>query len=225
VSLFSFFFIGLQFIVLPLLSFQTRVIIENHEVIPPKRLLYLQSIIMLSIIGGLAALVDWREALAVRIIGPIELRFMLFGAALYAFGVLINFLHFKFFQNDSKAEDEIILPEKQNDYFLWVLLCLVAALSEEFVYRGVLTHLLAKHGMLFILAAMMSAVSFSFSHYTQGWLAIPITFLFALGFQYLYHLSGSILLPIIVHFFYNITIELLRRSLIGPVTSSDRSPD
>ncbi|MBK9677316.1 MAG: CPBP family intramembrane metalloprotease [Saprospiraceae bacterium] len=115
---------------------------------------------MLSIIGGLAALVDWREALAVRIIGPIELRFMLFGAALYAFGVLINFLHFKFFQNDSKAEDEIILPEKQNDYFLWVLLCLVAALSEEFVYRGVLTHLLAKHGMLFILAAMMSAVSF-----------------------------------------------------------------
>lgn len=213
-SIFSLLFIGLQLIVLPVLSFQTREVIEGDEILPPRKALYIQSIIMLSVIGGLGALVAWREALPVHWYSPIPIRSLALSALLYVAGMLVNFLQYKFGREDKGEEEEIVLPKKREEYLLWLVLCITAAWSEEFVYRGVLSELFLKHGMIFFLAITLSAVCFSFSHFAQGWLAIPVTFLFALGFQYLYVSSGSLLLPILVHFIYNISVEYLRRVMI-----------
>ena len=217
-SLFSYLFLGIQFIILPWLSFQSRDLIEtedHEEVIPSRRALYFQSVVMLSLLGGLAALVDWKEGLIVQWFHPITGFYLLLALGLYGIGMFMNYIHFKYFEKESDiVTTDFILPQKSQEYLPWVLVCITAAWAEEYIYRGVLPGLLHHHGMLYILAVILSAVAFSFSHYTQGALAVVITFIFALGFQYLYHVSQSLLLPMLVHLFYNFSVEFLRRTLM-----------
>jgi membrane protease YdiL (CAAX protease family) len=216
VSIFSLLFIGLQLIVLPVLSFQSRSNLEESEEIPPRQALYLQSIIMLTAIGGLAALVDWRETLEIHWFSPFTGPALGLAGGIYLAGLLVNFINYRM-SKEKEDKSAQMLPETKKEYLLWIFLCFTAAWAEEYIYRGVLTHLLSQNGMVFILAALLSAVSFSFSHFTQGWLAIPVTFVFALGFQFLYAVSGSLVLPFLVHFLYNISAEWVRKWLIRPV--------
>lgn len=215
-SIFSLLFIGLQLIVLPVLSFQSRSTLEESEEMPPRQALYLQSIIMLTAIGGLGALVDWRETLDLSWYSAVTGPSIAVAGGIYLAGLLVNFLNYRMSKDKEEDKSAQMLPETRKEYLLWIFLCFTAAWAEEYIYRGVLTHLLAQNGMAFILAVLLSAVSFSFSHYTQGWLAIPVTFVFALGFQYLYYISGSLALPFIVHFLYNISAEWVRKWLIRP---------
>lgn len=191
---------------------------------PTRRTLYLQSFIMLTVLGGLAALVDWKEDLPVHWFSTISAKVTLIAVIVYVLGLLMNYINFKYFEkNTDIVTTDFILPQKPNEYLPWILVCITAAWSEEYIYRGVLTELLSKNGMIYTLALISSAVAFSFSHYTQGVLAIGITFIFALGFQYLYHISDCLLLPILVHFVYNLSVEFLRRALIKS-SSHDQSP-
>lgn len=215
-SIFSLLFIGLQLIVLPVLSFQSRSTLEESEEMPPRQALYLQSIIMLTAIGGLGALVDWRENLDLSWYSPVTGPALAVAAGIYLAGLVVNFINYRLSRDKEEDKSAQMLPETRKEYLLWIFLCFTAAWAEEYIYRGVLTHLLAQNGMVFILAVILSAVSFSFSHYTQGWLAIPVTFVFALGFQYLYYVSGSLALPFVVHFLYNISAEWVRKWLIRP---------
>lgn len=205
-------------IVLPLLSFQSRTSLEEAEEIPSRRALYIQSIIMLSVIGGLAALVDWRESLEVQWLKVPGMEAVLLAIALYLMGLAVSYFNFKSTQNKEEDKSAMLLPAGKIEYLIWLLLCFTAAWAEEYIYRGVLSQLFIHHGMVYVLAILLSAVSFAFSHYTQGWLAIPVTFVFALGFQYLYRVSGSLALPIAVHFFYNLSAEGVRRWLVSRST-------
>ena len=224
-SIFSWLFLGLQLIVLPILSFQTREVIEGDDILPPRKSLYIQSIIMLSVIGMLAGLVDWKESLPIHWYTPITIKCATLAILLYVAGMLVNFIQYKYSHKITEEEDNMILPDKGEEYFYWLLLCITAAWSEEYVYRGVLSELFLKQGMIFYLAMVLSAVCFSFSHFAQGWWAIPITFLFALAFQYLYHISGSLALPIITHFCYNISVEYMRRTMLKATATQDHSSD
>lgn len=215
-SIFSLLFIGLQLIVLPVLSFQSRSTLEESEEMPPRQALYLQSIIMLTAIGGLGALVDWRENLDLSWYSQITGPAIAVAGGIYLAGLLVNFLNYRMSKDKEEDKSAQMLPETRKEYLLWIFLCFTAAWAEEYIYRGVLTHLLAQNGMVFLLAVLLSAISFSFSHYTQGWLAIPVTFVFALGFQFLYSISGSLALPFVVHFLYNISAEWVRKWLIRP---------
>lgn len=171
---------------------------------------------MLTAIGGLGALVDWRETLDLSWYSTVTGPAIAVAGGIYLAGLLVNFLNYRMSKDKEEDKSAQMLPETRKEYLLWIFLCFTAAWAEEYIYRGVLTHLLAQNGMAFILAVLLSAVSFSFSHYTQGWLAIPVTFVFALGFQYLYYISGSLALPFIVHFLYNISAEWVRKWLIRP---------
>jgi membrane protease YdiL (CAAX protease family) len=59
----------------------------------------------------------------------------------------------------------------------------------------------------FLLAALLSAIVFGFGHGTQGEKAILQIIRFALGFHALVYLSNGLLLPMIAHFVYNISVE------------------
>jgi membrane protease YdiL (CAAX protease family) len=214
VHFFTILFLGLQIFILPILSFQTREVIENDEPLPSKRAVYIQSIGMLMLIGGIAGLVFWKENLPIQWMSAMNGKVILAAVSLYIGSLAVNIIHYKWQEKKNDLEDKLILPTSSGEYAWWVLLCFTAAWAEEFAYRGVLSLELVKLGMLPILAAILSAICFSFSHYTQGWIAVPITFVFALGFQWLFQLSGGLLIPMLVHFFYNLSVEWIRRWLV-----------
>lgn len=199
---------------MPWMSFQTRGLLKELEFNPPRKTIYIQSIVMLTVLGVLAGIVDWHEVLLVSWFGKISFSVLVYGLSIYFLSLGVNLLHGKYFQKEDDPEAEMIMPADKKEYALWFLLCFTAAWSEEYVYRGVFTSLMEHFGMFPFLAAILSATCFSFSHFTQGWLAIPITFAFALAFQYLYKFSGVLLAPVIVHFLYNLSVEFLKRKLV-----------
>ena len=135
---------------------------------------------------------------------------------------LITSLGFAYFSQkftDKKNESTLkyLLPENNKERLMWVLAVVVAAFCEEYIYRGVLYHVLLTHMEDKIWASvLLSAVVFGFGHGTQGEKAIIQIIPFAIGFHIIAILSNGLLLPMIVHFIYNISVELLfGRKIIG----------
>jgi membrane protease YdiL (CAAX protease family) len=135
---------------------------------------------------------------------------------------LITSLGFAYFSQkftDKKNESTLkyLLPENNKERLMWVLAVVVAAFCEEYIYRGVLYHVLLTHTEGRIWASvLLSAVVFGFGHGTQGEKAIIQIIPFAIGFHIIAILSNGLLLPMIVHFIYNISVELLfGRKIIG----------
>ncbi|MBX9782990.1 MAG: CPBP family intramembrane metalloprotease [Chitinophagaceae bacterium] len=117
-------------------------------------------------------------------------------------------------QKYSKQKEEStlhhLLPDTPLDRLMWIIACVVAAFCEEYVYRGSLFQMmLAQTNGIWIAAAVLSSIIFSFGHGTQGEKAILQIIPFALGFHFLVYISGGLLLPMIVHFIYNVLVELL----------------
>jgi membrane protease YdiL (CAAX protease family) len=135
---------------------------------------------------------------------------------------LLTSLGFAYFSQkftDKKNESTLkyLLPENNKERLMWVLAVVVAAFCEEYIYRGVLYQILLLHtdGKIWA-SVLLSAVVFGFGHGTQGEKAIIQIIPFAIGFHIIAILSNGLLLPMIIHFLYNISVELLfGRRIIG----------
>ena len=107
-------------------------------------------------------------------------------------------------QEDQNAEMTKILTDfKSFDTFLWGLLVIaaIAAVGEEFVFRGLLQNELFRSSGNIHAAIWVSAILFS-SFHLQFFGFFPRMLLGAL-FGYLYYWSGNLWVPIIGHFFNN----------------------
>jgi membrane protease YdiL (CAAX protease family) len=59
-----------------------------------------------------------------------------------------------------------------------------------------------------LVAVLIVAVTFGLTHIVQGWKSAAIVCLFALGFQTIVWLSGSLYLAMLVHIAYDVTAGL-----------------
>jgi uncharacterized protein len=139
-----------------------------------------------------------------------EFSWLTIGAAVLFVGVALGLAWYAQINNTEKDESTLhhLLPDTWRDRIVWFLAVAVAAFCEEYVYRGVLYELLLDQTSYWWLAAMLSAIVFGFGHGTQGEKAILQIIPFALGFHALVYLSKGLLLPMIAHFVYNISVEL-----------------
>ncbi len=99
----------------------------------------------------------------------------------------------------------LFMARDNRERALWVAISLLAGIGEEITYRGVMFMLLWRLTGLDWLAALIAAAVFGFSHYLQGWKNVFLIVGFALIFQGVYYLSGSLLLPMAMHFLYDLT--------------------
>ncbi|HMO32629.1 MAG TPA: CPBP family intramembrane metalloprotease [Lacibacter sp.] len=172
--------------------------------------IYLQSMLLQLILTGVAWLCARSEQMEIALSGTFT--WLTVGAAVLFVGGALALAGYSQKNKQQQEESTLhhILPETNRDRLLWALAVVVAAFCEEYVYRGVLFQLmLLQTGGIWIAAALLSAVVFAFGHGTQGERAILQIIPFALGFQALAWLSGGLLLPMIAHFVYNMTVELL----------------
>jgi membrane protease YdiL (CAAX protease family) len=99
----------------------------------------------------------------------------------------------------------LFMPANAVERAWWVVVAVLAGLSEEITWRGVQTALLSNlTGHLWI-AAIVCSISFGLGHFNQGWKSAAIIVCFALGFHALVWLSGSLYVAMAVHIAYDIT--------------------
>ena len=183
---------------------------EDSELKLSKAPIYFQSMIMQAGIALLAWQVSKKENFTISL-----------GWNLSWYGIaasiifLISALTLAYFsqkrkENTKEGTLQYLLPENGKERILWVLAVIVAAICEEYMYRGVLYQVLLQQtdGKIWA-SVLLSAIVFGFGHGTQGEKAIIQIIPFAIGFHLLALLSGGLLVPLIVHFIYNISVDLL----------------
>jgi len=175
---------------------------------------YLQSMAMQIILCVLAFFAGRSEDLTVSLTSKYTATSIGASVGLVVLALGLAWLSQKFSKEKDESTLHHILPDTGVERLIWILACVVAAFCEEYIYRGVLfnmisTMIIPYTTYIWAPAAILSAIVFAFGHGTQGEKAIIQIIPFAIGFQFLYWISGGLLLPMIAHFFYNILVELL----------------
>ena len=171
--------------------------------------IYFQSMVMQAGICWLAYFVAKQEGFQISLKG--NYSFYTIGASVLFLIIALSFAFFaqRFKDKNKESTLQYLLPQNSRERLLWILAVIVAAFCEEYMYRGVLYQLMLVHtdGKIWV-AVLLSAVIFGFGHGTQGEKAIIQIIPFAVGFHILAIFSDGLLLPMIVHFMYNISVEL-----------------
>jgi membrane protease YdiL (CAAX protease family) len=102
----------------------------------------------------------------------------------------------------------LFMPDTGLERGWWILVSVLAGIGEEITWRGVQTALLAYLTGSFVVGAALSAVSFGVAHYLQGWKSAAIITVFAIAFQAVIWISGSLYVAMLVHVAYDITAGL-----------------
>ncbi len=175
---------------------------------------YLQSMGMQIVLCVLAFFAGRSEKLTISLTSKFTATSIGASVGLVVLALGLAWLSQKFSTEKDESTLHHILPDTGVERLIWILACVVAAFCEEYIYRGVLFNMISTMILPYTVyiwapAAILSAIVFAFGHGTQGEKAIIQIIPFAIGFQFLYWISGGLLLPMIAHFIYNILVELL----------------
>lgn len=102
----------------------------------------------------------------------------------------------------------LFMPDNATERVWWIAVSALAGIGEEITWRGVQTALLASLTGSFVLGSILCAIQFGVAHYIQGWKSAAVIVFFALGFQAVVWLSGSLYVAMAVHVAYDITAGL-----------------
>jgi membrane protease YdiL (CAAX protease family) len=102
----------------------------------------------------------------------------------------------------------LFMPDTAAERAWWLAVSILAGVGEEITWRGVQTALLSALMGSYLLGALLSAVSFGLAHFIQGWRSAVVITIFALGFQTIVWLSGSLYVAMAVHVAYDMTAGL-----------------
>jgi membrane protease YdiL (CAAX protease family) len=92
----------------------------------------------------------------------------------------------------------LMLPRNGNELARFYGLSMTAGIVEEILWRGFLFWYLGQFMPLWV-AAVVGAICFGVAHAYQGWSQVPPVILVGAALGGLYLLTGSLLLPIILH--------------------------
>ena len=215
-------------LIIPILAWRTRKQIHNTARPLPSRLLHMRSTAgTLLLFGAVSAFVARRQYIHLFTVRPISLAALGSAFVMYALAVALMRPRWRKAVQKRARIVQLYMPQTFQERLWWITVAVLAGVSEEITWRGVQTPLAAAALGGFSGGALFSAASFGVGHIVQGWRSVVVTALFALAFQGLVWLSGSLYTAMIVHIAYDITAGLtygkLARELgydIPPTTSS-----
>lgn len=176
--------------------------------LPPKKRFFATVILQLVIFGVVATLIGSIER--IELFPPRAPSAASWGLGALVLAALVGLMRPQWRRRVLERSRRVwlFMPRDSTERALWLTSSIAAGISEELVYRGVLTALLARMTGSLVAAALVSAGIFAVSHYMQGWKSVAIIFAMALLFQSLAWSSGSLYVPMAVHALYDIAAGL-----------------
>jgi membrane protease YdiL (CAAX protease family) len=89
----------------------------------------------------------------------------------------------------------------------------IAGVSEEAAYRGVLTQVLWHELGNPWIAVFVAAIAFAIAHALQGWKSTLIIFVIACVMHALVWLTGTLVIAMVVHATYDLAVPTIRRRI------------
>lgn len=218
-------------IILPLMSIKSdKISQELIESLPPKKHLFYTNGLML-IIGALLVLTSWnvseRQWTELGISFPVLSGNVLILTAVLVFVYLLDIIYGWFnqkYQNERLQEMSYVIPANWKEYRHYIFLAFAAGISEEVIFRGFLitylSHFLSIVQYSDFLSVLIPAVVFSLSHLYQGWWAVFKIMVIAILLGFIFLLSGSLLIVVIIH----VLIDLIS-GMMGVMVEKTKDSD
>lgn len=172
----------------------------------PNRLRHFQktalTVVMFGLISLLVARAEWIELFPRAI--P-SWRALAAGVLMYAVAVAFMRPRWRAAVKRRTRVVYLFMPANSTERAWWIAVAVLAGIGEEITWRGVQGGLAVNLAGSFWLAALVCSISFGVAHIIQGWKAVAIVGVFALGFHFLVWLSGSLYVAMAVHVVYDIT--------------------
>ena len=202
-------------VLVPFLAIRGRQKLSKAEAPPINRLRHFKATsVMLMLFAALSLLTARSQHLSIF---HAELMPLLMGVpvaiAFYAIAVVTARPRWRKAVRSGKRIVQLFMPETATERNWWLVVSVLAGVSEEITWRGVQASLVSHLVGSPWLGVVLCAVMFGAAHLTQGWKSAGIIGVFSLGFQLLVWVSGSLYLAMIVHTAYDITAGLTYRKL------------
>jgi membrane protease YdiL (CAAX protease family) len=113
-----------------------------------------------------------------------------------------------------------LLPRTKSETVLFAAVSVTAGICEEIIFRAFLPQYFSTgpFGFAMLAAVGASALMFALAHAGQGWRGMAVAGAAALFFSLMYHATGSLLVPILLHIVVDIRAiafaAFLRRSFL-----------
>ncbi len=193
-------------LLLPLLATQTARLLDSGLPSPPRWAIYAETVFWLSLIYTAARFVSRSNRLALFPLGPVQPIPTFLAVVVLLLTIPVRWTTAT---DDERRRLLMLVPHRRNEWTLWAIVSLVAGITEETAYRGVMFGLLRRLTGHSWISAVLTALAFALGHQVQGRGGVAIIFVFALGFQALYALTGGLSVPIVVHVLYDLLAGLL----------------
>src|SRR5260370_4289770 len=181
-------------IVLPLLAIQSARRMRGRRLPIPPRAFFVQTIAVQLILFTAAAVAAWQSGIEL-IAMPSNATAWIAAAAMLIIALVALKLRWPSRTPQSKQRLYELLPHNRDEFRIYVLLCFVAGIAEETIYRGATFGILVLLLRNIVAATVLTSFAFALGHAIQGWKSAAVIFLFALGFQAIVIIGGSLLHP------------------------------
>jgi len=135
----------------------------------------------------------------------IVLGVLLFPLVFFAAGLLNNLLQRAGFSGPSAPAMATLIPRGEAEFALAILLVIIVAISEEFIFRGYLIRRFASITRHVGWAVLLSSIIFALGHGYQGAAGVISIGFIGLVFALVYVWRGSLMAPVIMHFLQDFT--------------------
>jgi hypothetical protein len=197
-------------LVLPVMVLRSRhkVLGPPGQPLPDRLQHFRRTTVELSVLtaGSLAVALAQRMELFPRAWPP--WRGVIVGALAYATAVLCMRPRWRRAVERNLRAAHLFMPSNRTERGWWIAVSLLAGIGEEITWRGVQTGLLVAATGSYGIAALASALSFGGTHLVQGWRSAGVIGVFALAFQVIVWLCGSLYVAMAVHVLFDITAGL-----------------
>jgi membrane protease YdiL (CAAX protease family) len=171
----------------------------------PRSLVYAGSAINLILIGGLTAAIDfWRGGEAVHALTTVlsASRFLVWSIAVSLLCIVISIGIYVLRASLNRPPSAIVmslLPETAREYLLFLILCVLVGIVEEFLFRGFALFTSVDVFRSRMLAVAIVTVFFALQHSIQDMIGIARAFVLGAVLAIPVLITGSLLPSIIAH--------------------------
>jgi membrane protease YdiL (CAAX protease family) len=170
---------------------------------------YKQAIIFQLLLAAIAAWTAYTHGILAMPLPQWPLLAWSAAAVMYVVTVLTLRLRWPSRSAASKQRLYDILPHNSAERVPYLLICIVAGIAEEFVYRGVMTEIAQRLIGIEIVTIVAVSIAFAAAHATQGLRGMIAVFGIALICHALVLVSESLIPVMVFHFAYDLTAGML----------------
>ena len=223
INIWAIYFLFLMGIVVPIGAIRTNQRLKKGK-FPSRRAYFRQLIGVQMALLALSILVAVTNHIGLFPRPALRLKDVFAGAIFLALGIGRLLLRWRFgsgkISEERKQRLKYLVPASFKEEWLWLALCLMAAIAEEAGYRGVMFTLFMRIVGIWWVAATICALLFALAHMVQGWKSAISIFLFAFGFHVLVLISETLYSAMVVHFLYDITAGVILGSLAKSINET-----